>query len=478
MKRHVLSVDISESNGATVTPSSVRYVIMDPPQRPSLAERRARGKAQRETVPRSAHAHWEPSASRPDPIGLLQTSDPLRQPDLLPIRYGRMMESPFTFLRGSAAVMAADLATTPTTSLVVQACGDAHLANFGLFGTPERQMVFDLNDFDETLPGHWEWDIKRLAASLVVAGRVDGRSAAQCDASVAGALASYREHLAQYATMDYLALWYTQVNVETVLALLSGMAHKVAQKHVRKARRRDHLHAFARLTNTIEGQARLANDPPLLTHVSDSIMGDHIEELLSGYLTSLREDQRDLLRRYTLVDFARKVVGVGSVGTRCYVMLLIGKDQGDPLLLQMKEANVSALETYGVGRKSAHPNHGQRVVRGQQLIQASSDIFLGWGRMGVEHYYVRQLRDMKGSVDVSTLTPTGYVTYARLCGWALARAHARSGDAAAISGYLGKQDTFDRAITAFANAYADQTERDHAALLAAVKAGRVAAETL
>jgi uncharacterized protein (DUF2252 family) len=444
----------------------------------SLAERRQHGKTLRNTVPRSAHARWEPPADRPDPVSVLQVSDPLRQPDLLPIRYGRMLESPFTFLRGSAGVMACDLACTPTTDLLAQACGDAHLNNFGLFATPERQLVFDLNDFDETLRGHWEWDIKRLAASLVVAGRVNGLSPDMCDESVRGAIATYRGRLAQFAAMDYLALWYAQVNTEDVLALLSGMAHRVAQKHVQKARQRDHLHAFARLTTITDGHARLANDPPLLMHVSDSIMGDHIQELFDGYLASLREDRRDLLHRYTLVDFARKVVGVGSVGTRCYVMLLIGKDQGDPLFLQIKEANASVIETYGEGRKGIHANHGQRVVRGQQMMQAASDIFLGWGRMGVEHYYVRQLRDMKGSVDVAKLTPTGYVTYAQLCGWALARAHARSCDVVALNSYLGKGDVFDRALVAFANAYADQTERDHAALVAAVKSGRITAATL
>jgi uncharacterized protein (DUF2252 family) len=454
------------------------HAMMTSAQGESLSERGEQGKALRRKVPRSAHSRWEPPADRPDPIRLLQASDPLRQPDLLPIRYGRMMESPFTFLRGSAAVMASDLTATPTTDLLVQACGDAHLANFGLFGTPERQIVFDLNDFDETLRGHWEWDIKRLAASLVVAGRVNGLSPAICDESVRSAAATYREHLAQFAAMNYLALWYTQVNAQDVLALLSGMAHRVAQKHVRKAQRRDHLHAFARLTTMTDGQPRLANDPPLLMHVSDSIMGDHIEELLIGYLASLREDRRDLLRRYTLVDFARKVVGVGSVGTRCYVMLLTGKDQGDPLFLQMKEANVSVLESYGERPKSIHANHGQRVVRGQQRIQAASDIFLGWGRMGVEHYYVRQLRDMKGSVDAATLSPQGYVTYATLCAWALARAHARSGDVVALASYLGRRDTFDQALVVFANAYADQTERDHAALIAAVRSGRVEATTV
>ncbi len=479
MNAQVTSINTTNDAAAPTMDSPLPYhAIMESAQGESMAERRQHGKALRKAVPRSAHAQWEPPADRPDPISVLQACEPLRQQDLLPIRYGRMMVSPFAFLRGSAAVMASDLASTPTTDLLVQACGDAHLANFGIFATPERQLVFDLNDFDETLRGHWEWDIKRLAASLVVAGRTNGLSRAFCDESVLKAVATYRGRLAQFATMDYLTLWYTQVNTQDVLDMVSGFAHKVAQKHVRKAQQRDHLHAFARLTTMEGGHARLANDPPLLMHVSDTIMGDHIEELLSGYIASLREDRRELLRRYTLVDFARKVVGVGSVGTRCYVMLLTGKDQGDPLFLQMKEANPSVIETYGEGRKTIHANHGQRVVRGQQMTQAASDIFLGWGRMGVEHYYVRQLRDMKGSVDSSTLTPSGFVTYATLCAWALARAHARSGDVIALNSYLGKRDVLDRALVAFANAYADQTERDHAALVAAVKSGRVEAKTL
>jgi uncharacterized protein (DUF2252 family) len=477
MNAPVTTINTTDGAAPATTPPLPHHAIMTPLQGESRSERIQHGKALRKTVPRSAHAQWEPPADRPDPISVLQASDPLRQSDLLPIRYGRMMESPFTFLRGSASVMACDLASTPTTDLLVQACGDAHLANFGIFATPERQLVFDLNDFDETLRGHWEWDIKRLAASLVVAGRTNGLSRAICDESVLRASATYRGRLAQYATMDYLALWYTQVNTQDVLDMVSGFAHKVAQKHVRKAQRRNHLHAFARLTEVVNGRVQLINDPPLLMHVSDPIMGDHIEELLAGYLASLREDRRELLCRYTLVDFARKVVGVGSVGTRCYVMLLAGKNQGDPLFLQMKEANASVIETYGEGRKSTHANHGQRVVRGQQMTQAASDIFLGFGHMGVEHYYVRQLRDMKGSVDSSTLTPSGFVTYAALCAWALARAHARSGDVVALTSYLGKRDIFDHALVAFANAYADQTERDHAALVAAVKSGRVKATT-
>ena len=441
---------------------------------PEVAEHMAEGRALRQQAPRSSHASWTPAADRPDPVELLQEQEWTRLPDLVPIRYGRMMVSPFAFLRGSATVMARDLATTPASGLTVQACGDAHLSNFGAFATPERNLVFDLNDFDETLPAPWEWDVKRLAASIVVAGRTNGFAPADCTRAALAAVRSYRKRLGSYATMGHLAVGYTRIDSDQVAASLPKVTQRDWQRGMGRAMRRDHLQTLAKMTAvTADGRIRIVDDPPLIVHHSDELVATYLPTFVQAYQSSIRDDLRALLQRYTYVDFARKTVGVGSVGTRCYVVLLRGNHDADPLLLQIKEATASVLEPYA--GKSRYKNHGQRVVRGQQFVQATTDIFLGWGSVEGHDLYVRQLRDMKGSVDVTLLTPDRMALYARLCGWVLARAHARSGDAARIAGYLGGSTTFDEAIASFADAYADQTERDHAALVSAIKDGRVAA---
>jgi uncharacterized protein (DUF2252 family) len=441
----------------------------------SVAERVQAGRACRAHVPRTAHAVWSPPADRPDPIALLQQSDGQRLQHLVPIRYGRMLASPFAFLRGAAAVMASDLSTTPATGIQVQLAGDAHLANFGGYGTPERNLVFGVNDFDETLPGSWEWDIKRLATSVVVAGRSRSFSAPACSAAAAGAIRSYRERMAEYARMGYLGLYYAQIEEDQVQRALSSPAErKAVRKDASKARGRDQLQVLSKMTEVVDGQTRIKDDPPLVTHISDPRLGDAAEEISRRYFNTLEADRLALLQRYAYIDAALKVVGVGSVGTRCYIVLLMGAGEDDPLFLQIKQAQASVLEPYlGASRWK---NHGERVVAGQRTLQAASDIFLGWGRQGQVHYYVRQLRDMKLSIDLSTISASALSSYAVICGWALALAHARSGDPARISGYLGASDRFDRAVTAFANAYADQTEHDHEALVKAVNDGRVPAQ--
>jgi uncharacterized protein (DUF2252 family) len=436
------------------------------------AERLATGKALRRTVPRSSHAGWSAPPDRRDPIDLLQATDRDRQPDLVPLRYDRMLESSFAFLRGSAVVMAQDLAATPATGIQVQACGDAHLANFGSFATPERKLVFDLNDFDETLSGPWEWDVKRLAASIVLAGRTNGFSPAACTEAASAVVRAYRAWMHRFAGMRYLDIWYSQVEAATVVSRLPRVFQASAREQFSRAMARDHLQALARLTTVVQGQVRIADDPPLIEHVSDPRMGDRLQALVQAYLGSLRDDCRRFLQRYTIVDSARKVVGVGSVGTRCYVVLLMGRDLDDPLFLQVKEATASVLESH-LG-PDPYGNHGQRVVRGQQVIQGASDAFLGWGRVEGLDFYIRQLRDMKGAARLSAMTPAQLRSYGMLCGGVLARAHARSGDAALISGYLGTSAIFDQAVTTFATAYADQVERDHAALVVAARIGRVA----
>jgi uncharacterized protein (DUF2252 family) len=436
-----------------------------------LAERMAAGKALRSAVPRSAHAGWSPAPDRPDPVALLQAEDANRLADLVPLRYARMLESPFSFLRGAAVIMASDLAGTPTTSLTVQVCGDAHLANFGAYATPERNLVFDVNDFDETLAGPWEWDLKRLTASVVVAGRGNGCAAVTCTEAAAAAVRIYRERMLSFAKMGSLDVWYARVDAAAVIASLPRKETRVARKSFAQARRHDNLQELRKLTTVTDGRVHITDDPPLITHTSDERVGNRVPELVHAYRNSLPDNRRHLLDLYTLVDFARKVVGVGSVGTRCYISLLLGQGPDDPLFLQVKEAGPSVLE-HSVGR-SRRLRHGRRVVLGQRLMQAASDIFLGWGDVDGLSFYIRQLRDMKGSVDIAALTPSQLVAYAEVCGWALARAHARSGDAAQIAGYLGGGTAFDQAITAFAEAYADQTERDHTALVKAVKQGRV-----
>jgi uncharacterized protein (DUF2252 family) len=398
----------------------------------------------------------------------------------MPIRYSRMMASPFAFMRGSAIVMANDLAGTPKTGIQAQLCGDAHLLNFGAYASPERALLFDLNDFDETLPGPWEWDVKRLAASLVVAGLENGFDAADCREAAQASVASYRRRMAEFSEMGELEVWYSRVSKEEISGLLSDASpeqttRKKLSKAVRKARGRDSLQALSRLTKIVDGQRMIIDDPPLLVRIpeGDEIRGQ-IYAILESYKRTLQEDRRHLLERYRFVDAARKVVGVGSVGTRAYVVLLAGRDENDPLFLQVKEAGPSVLE--GHVPSSTNEHHGHRVVAGQRLMQAASDIFLGWfrGTAGRDFYW-RQLKDMKGSAVVEGMSPDELVIYAGLCGWALARAHARSGDRVRIAAYLGKSERFDGAIADFAEAYADQTERDHAALCAAVKSGRLPA---
>jgi uncharacterized protein (DUF2252 family) len=450
----------------------------------TVDERSARGKAARAEVPRSAHAEWEPSPARLDPIELLEQQAETRLPELVPIRYGRMLVSPFTFFRGAAYLMAADLAGSPRTGLHVQLCGDAHLSNFGAYAAPDRRLVFDTNDFDETLPGPFEWDLKRLVASFAVAGRdrsFDADRRLPINLTVSRA---YREAMAGFASMGTMDVWYTRVDVEDLISRFSSQvsakARDRASRTIAKARTKDSLAAFAKLTEMVDGEPRIVADPPLIVPLADLVNGQHQLEaarvVVRKYRQTLERDRRHLLERFRVVDAARKVVGVGSVGTRAFIVLFLGRDVRDPLFLQMKEAQASVLEPF-LGR-SEFANHGQRVVEGQRLMQAASDVMLGWihttGLDGVERdFYLRQLWDSKGSATVETMEPKTMEVYATICGQTLARAHARSGDAVAIASYLGTSDTFDRALADFAERYADQNERDYAALTAAAKSGRV-----
>lgn len=440
----------------------------------SRAARIARGKALRKRVPRSSHASWSPSRDRPDPIALLEASDKTRNPALLPIRYGRMALSPFGFLRGAAAVMAFDLSSTPTTGVKVQLCGDAHLSNFGIFGTPERQQVFDLNDFDETLAGPWEWDVKRLAASLVVAGRQNHYGRTQVRKAVRTALRTYRTMMSGFARMRYLDIWYFHLDLKSPPLPVDRDLRGLLGRAATKARRRTGFHAFPTTTESVKGHLRLRDDPPLIVHYKGSTAEELSHSLYDRYLSTLPDDRRMLLDRYHVADVAQRVVGVGSVGLTCSVLLLLAdSDLLDPLFLQLKEATASALEPY-LG-PSPYSNHAQRVVAGQHLVQEASDVFLGWGRVDTRDFYVRQLRDMKFAFDISALGPRQFIGQAELCGTALARAHARTGDPAVICGYLGNRPLFDEAIAGFAEAYADQTERDHQSFVNAVRRGRLPA---
>ena len=457
----------------------------------SVAERVARGRAARAEVPRSSHAGFEAVAHRADPIALLEQQAETRVPELVPIRYGRMLVSPFTFYRGAALIMASDLAATPSSGLRVQACGDAHLSNFGVFGSAERRLMFDVNDFDETLPGPWEWDVKRLAASLVVAARENGYSPKQRSKIVRDTVGRYRAAMRRFATMPNLAVWYSRLDVEELLNEMRGQVKasilKRSEQNIAKARTRDSMQAFSKLTHLVDGEPRIISDPPLIVPVEELFpdmtadrMTETVHEFVRGYRQSLQTDRRVLLEQYRFVHVARKVVGVGSVGTRAWIALFLGLDGQDPLFLQVKEAQASVLEEY-VG-KSGYSNHGERVVAGQHLMQASSDIFLGWRRMtGVDDvdrdFYARQLKDWKGSAEIEAMIPEAMALYGQMCGWTLARAHARSGDRVAIATYLGSNDTFDRAIAEFAEAYADQNEQDYNALVDAVNSGRVTAQT-
>jgi uncharacterized protein (DUF2252 family) len=475
-----------------VLPRSAMTGLESPRQHQTPAERRVRGKAARAEVPRESHAKWEPSPDRPDPVALLESQGASRVQDLVPVRYGRMMETPFTYYRGAALPMASDLATTPATGMIVQACGDAHLSNFGLFGSPERRLVFDVNDFDETLPAPWEWDVKRLAASLEVAARENGFSDKDRRKIVLASAARYRQVMRQLSGEGNLDVWYTQVDIDEFRArfdsLLRERQRKVLDKGLAKARTRDSMQELSKLTQIEDGKPRIVPAPPVIVPIRD-LLGDlpaavdiekELRALLSQYRRTLQPDRRVLLEQFEFADMARKVVGVGSVGTQCWIVLLLGRDESDPLFLQVKEAEESVLARFAGPSKYSH--QGERVVNGQRLMQASSDIFLGWQRVpaGLDgkarDFYVRQLRDWKFSVDIATMVPRGLRLYGELCGLTLARAHARSGDEIAIAAYLGGSDVFENAIADFSAAYADQNERDFQAFTAAIASGRLVAE--
>jgi uncharacterized protein (DUF2252 family) len=464
---------------------------------PSVEDRRAHGKEARNRTPLSSHSGWAPAADRPDPVGLLAEQNATREPDLVPVRHGRMLVSPFTFYRGAAKIMAADLKDTPTAGLHAQLCGDAHLSNFGLFASPERRLLFGLNDFDETLRGPFEYDVKRMAASFTIAARHNGFTKADTRAATLASVTAYREAMAGFAGMGTLEIWYAHLSEEELLKAVRSAAAKASnskkeakrgekrvQKITGKARTRDSLQALSKLGEVVDGKYRIVSQPPIVVPARDleatyGLSAAEVERVLHeqfrAYRATLRDDQRQLLERFELVDVARKVVGVGSVGTRAFIGLLQGRDQEDPLFLQVKEATASVLE--GPLPKSRYRQHGERVVYGQRMMQAASDIFLGWtkGADVNRHFYWRQLRDMKGSAEVETMAPVGLSFYAGICGWTLARAHARSGDPIAIAEYLGGSDQFDRSITDFSQRYADQNELDYQAFADAVRSGRLEA---
>jgi uncharacterized protein (DUF2252 family) len=462
----------------------------------TVDQRVARGRAARRGAPRSVHGRWEAAPDRPDPVALLEDQAATRVPELVPIRYGRMVVSPFTFYRGAAAIMAADLASSPVSGITVQLCGDAHLSNFGVFGTPERQLIFDINDFDETLPGPWEWDVKRMAASFEILGRFRGYSPDGRQAIVAAGVREYRERMRRAADLPTLSAWYDQLDTDVLLKMvrqqvrvkqLDKKSARRAEKHVAEAYTRDSTRVLARRAAEVDGELRIVADPPLITPIEDLIVpgtewedpAPLIKKLFASYRRTLGH-QGHPLEEFRYVHAARKVVGVGSVGTRCYILLLTGRDNDDPLFLQAKEAQASVLEPYAGA--STYPHHGQRVVMGQRLMQAATDIFLGWQRIkGLDgltrDYYVRQFHDWKGSADVDRIPMPGAAQYARFCGATLARAHARWGDRIAIASYLGQGDLFDRAIAEFSAAYADQNEHDYQAFTEAVNSGRLIAET-
>jgi uncharacterized protein (DUF2252 family) len=472
---------------------------------PTMAERKAKGKEAWGRTPPSSHSGWLRATDRPDPVALLEEQNATREPDLVPVRHGRMMASPFTFYRGAAKIMAADLKDTPTAGLGVQLCGDAHLSNFGMFASPERKLLFDLNDFDETLPGPFEYDVKRMAASFTIAARNNGFSTADSRASTRESVLAYREAMADFAQMRTMDIWYANLSEDEVMNAVRGTvaatkkaggkkakrevkaanrAKKTAEKTRAKAHTRDSLQALSKLGELVDGEYRIVNQPPIVVParelaatygMSPEDVSRALHEQLRAYRATLQDDRRHLLERFEMVDMARKVVGVGSVGTRAFIVLLQGRDSQDPLFLQVKDATASVLEDHL--RKSRYKQHGERVVQGQRMIQAASDIFLGWTR-GVDvkrNFYWRQLRDMKGSALVEAMSPLGLTFYARICGWTLARAHARSGDPVAISEYLGGDDEFDRSITDFSERYADQNELDFQEFVSAVRSGRLEA---
>jgi uncharacterized protein (DUF2252 family) len=447
------------------------------------AERRARGRAARKTAPRSSHGVFEPAPDRPDPIALLEEQGAGRIAALLPIRYGRMLASPFAFLRGGALIMTTDLAATPATGFRVQASGDAHLSNFGVYASPERRLVFDVNDFDETLPAPWEWDVKRLATSIEVAGRDNGASTAQRGRAVQAAVARYRTTMHRLAGQRELAVWYAEAELDELgtqyQKLMGQRERKLSREDLARLQNRDARQSVEKLVHTVDGAPRIVDEPPLIVPVADLPGG--IEKILAVYRRTLPLDRQHLLNRFQVADAALKVVGVGSVGMGCWIILLTGRDDGDLLILQVKQATTSVLSRFA--GPSSYLSQGKRVVAGQELMQATSDIFLGWHPaeknpgQGVGDCYIRQLRDWKYSLPVEAMRPGTMHRYGELCGQALARAHARSGDRIAIAAYLGTSDVFDQAVARFAASYADQNERDHAALAAAVSSGRLPAET-
>jgi uncharacterized protein (DUF2252 family) len=474
--------NLTQRNGVSQVKARRALVAKISPKRsnpfdPTVKERRAKGKALRDRVPRSSHAGWTSPADRPDPIYLLRRADRGRLPDLLPIRYDRMRQSPFAFFRGAGAVMAADLATTPRTGIRVQACGDCHVSNFGGFASPERRFVFDVNDFDETLHAPWEWDVKRLAASIVLAGREIGACERHCSDAVRVAVKSYRKRMLECANMPTLEVWYSRLDAKSLIAKAKT---KTARKYWKRieddARLQTAEHIFPRITGVVKGRPRIIDSPPLVYHPPQTRkLSERVKEMFRRYRLTLPEERRVLLDHYHVVDVARKIVGVGSVGTRCAIVLLMA-GRRDPLFLQFKEALPSVLEPYA--GKSPYANHGERVVTGQRMLQSASDIFLGWTRDDEGHdYYFRQLRDRKMTIDVQNMSEEDWLEYVELCGRTLARAHARTGDAAQIAGYMGKANPFDKAIARFASDYANQTERDHAALVRAIRAGRIPANS-
>jgi uncharacterized protein (DUF2252 family) len=476
---------------------------------PSLDERQAKGREASDRTPPSSHSGWHPAADRPDPVALLEEQDLTREQDLVPVRHGRMMVSPFTFYRGGARIMAADLKDTPVAGLDAQLCGDAHLSNFGLFASPERRLLFDLNDFDETLPGPFEYDVKRMAASFTIAARNNGFSRADARAATQASVTAYREAMAEFAQMPTMDIWYAHLDEDELMGTirstvaktkkevkgkkgkkdegvdkLAKLAEKRAEKTAAKAHTRDSLSALSKLCELVDGQYQIVSQPPVIVPGRDlaATFGLSPDEVLPtihdqfrAYRATLQPDRRHLLEQFEIVDAARKVVGVGSVGTRAFIVLLQGRDAQDPLFLQIKEATASVLETYLP--KSRYRQHGQRVVEGQRMMQAASDIYLGWTK-GLDvnrHFYWRQLRDMKGSILVEEMIPAGLTFYGRTCGWTMARAHARSGDPVAIAAYLGVSDAFDKSITDFSQRYADQNEQDYEEFVKAVQSGRLQA---
>jgi uncharacterized protein (DUF2252 family) len=465
----------------------------------SVDERRAKGKESRKRTAPSAHAGWKPADDRPDPVALLQEQDATREPDLVPVRHGRMMVSPFTFYRGAAKIMSADLKDTPRAGLTVQLCGDAHLSNFGVFASPERQLLFDLNDFDETLPGPFEYDVKRMSASFTIAARNNGFSKAEARDATLASVSAYRTTMAEFAEMPTMEIWYAHLSEEQLMAAIDSFVAtskdksqkkagkkgaKLAKKAAQKARTRDSLQALSKLGELVDGRYRIVSQPPIVVPareleatygMSPDQMQNVIHEQFRAYRATLQDDRRHLLEKFEIIDVARKVVGVGSVGTRAFIVLLQGRDRRDPLFLQVKEATASVLADHLP--KSRYRQPGERVVQGQRMMQAASDIYLGWTK-GVEanrYLYWRQLRDMKGSAAVESMTPAALSFYAHQCGWTLARAHARSGDPIAITAYLGKGDGFDRSVTNFSERYADQNEQDYQAFAEAIRSGRLTA---